>query len=129
MNRDGRGRPGRIRIKNEPQLTLTRVLQRRRSSLSALVNELGLSTYASLVAWCRRMGLVPPDEQQFLSSLPSVEPVNDPQEGVIVLDALSPDETSAAETLSWEPSFVQEAHQKKRRPKKEDSNHTPEKMS
>jgi hypothetical protein len=83
MSRDGRGRPGRIVLKNQPRLRLADVLRRRRSTLKALVGELGVSTYAGLEIWCARMGLVPPTDDEFSVIFPSK--VNSPQEGVIVL--------------------------------------------
>lgn len=86
MKRDGRGNPGRIVLKNVPRLRLVDVLRRRRSTLKALVTELGLTTYAGLEIWCARMGMVPPAEADFNLVFPPEAKVNSPREGVIVLE-------------------------------------------
>lgn len=87
MNKDGRGRPGRIVLKNQPKLKLEDVLRRRRTTLCRLVNEAGITTYAVLLSWCDRMGVEAPTEASFLQAFPAASRVNDPQEGVIVLEA------------------------------------------
>lgn len=88
MNRDGRGNPGRIVLKNnQPNLRLADVLRRRRTNLSALVAELGITTYASLCIWCKRMGVSAPDQKEFDIIFPPDVHINSPQEGVVVLDA------------------------------------------
>ena len=87
MNRDGRGRPGRIVLKNQPQLRLEDVLRRRRSNLEALMGQLGLTTYVGLQIWCDRMGIVPPTREGFAAKYADRHPpVNSPQEGVVVLE-------------------------------------------
>lgn len=87
MSRDTRGNPGRIVLKNhQPKLRLADVLRRRRSTLGALVKELGVSTYPGLEIWCGRMGVVPPTLQEFQSVVPPDMKVSSPQEGVIVLE-------------------------------------------
>lgn len=88
MKRDGRGQPGRIVLKNQPKLTLMDVLHRRRTTLANLLNELGLTTYTSLVGWCARMGVVAPTHELFLSAFPLAPVVNSASEGVVVLRAL-----------------------------------------
>jgi len=142
MNRDGRGKPGRIVLKNQPRLTLTNVLRRRRSTLSVLVGELGLTTYAGLSAWCRRMGVTVPTEGEFIIAFPNAGRVNSPREGVVVLEApivvaeptgerieparppeedVAPvPEPEAPEQQPEAPLEAPEASQKKRRPKKDE---------
>lgn len=124
--------PGRIVLKNQPRLRLVDVLRRRRSTLAILVGELGLSTYSGLALWCRRMGIVPPDEAQFVAAFPAANRVNSPQEGVVVLEPPvviaehtgSPVELEAShvdtEAGPEPPTGAPEASQKKRRPKKDD---------
>lgn len=85
MSRDGRGNPGRIILKNRPRLRLADVLRRRRTTLKALVSELGVSTYAGLTNWCARMGIAPPPQEEFDVLFPP-RTVNSPQEGVVVLE-------------------------------------------
>lgn len=120
-------------MKNQPKLTLADVLRRRRSTLVVLVGELGLTTYAGLTNWCRRMGVVPPDEAQFLVAFPAAGRVNSPQEGVVVLPAPPVIAETTGAPLDPEPETdpalepeapvgadeVTEASQKKRRPKKD----------
>jgi len=124
MSRDGRGNPGRIVLKNVPRLRLVDVVRRRRTTLKALVNELGLTTYAGLEIWCARMGMVPPPEADFnLLFLPSAR-VNSPREGVIVLEAPSIVSESTGRELPAQPPEgplePSEPSQKKRRPRKDD---------
>lgn len=147
MNRDGRGKPGRIVLRNQPRLRLGDVLRRRRSTLAVLVGELGLTTYAGLTVWCRRMGVVTPTEAEFITAFPSAGRVNSPREGVVVLEApvvvaehtgepIEPEpvrvteEPVASEPASFEaPQEAHEASQKKRRPKKDEPLHTVDKLS
>lgn len=136
MSRDGRGKPGRIILKNQPSLTLTNVLRRRRTTLKELVNDLGVSTYAGLQRWCDRMGIVAPSQDEFDKVIPPSVRVNSPMEGVIVLEAppvldeisgrvIDPDAPvlqPGVEVVTDLPATVEslsEAAQKKRRPKKD----------
>lgn len=131
--------PGRIVLKNQPRLRLVDVLRRRRSTLAILVGELGLTTYAGLNLWCRRMGIVPPDEAQFIAAFPSAGHVNSPREGVVVLeppiviaehtgDVIEP-EAPVEDLAAAKPTEAVEASQKKRRPKKDDNHPQNDKLS
>lgn len=71
---------------HQPRLKLADLLRRRRTTLSAFVAELGVTTHASLAIWCKRMGVVPPTHEEFVIALPLAEKVNSAQEGVIVLE-------------------------------------------
>ncbi len=109
-------------LKNEPRLRLVDVLRRRRTTLKALVTELGLTTYSGLEIWCGRMGIVAPPEVDFnliFSSAPEAR-VNSPREGVIVLE---PPPVIAESTGRELPSEVgcepTEASQKKRKARKD----------
>lgn len=87
MSRDGRGNPGRIVAKNPPKLRLADVIRRRRTTLASLINEIGLTTYAGLEIWCKRMGVEPPTLQEFHAVIPEDIPrVSSPQEGVVILE-------------------------------------------
>lgn len=112
MNRDGRGNPGRYVPKNQPKLRLADVLRRRKTTLQALVSELGLVTYSGLEIWCRRMGVLPPSQEEFdtLVAAGPIALVNSPQEGVVVLDPVDDQEIGTPEGT-----------QKKRRHKKGDA--------
>lgn len=124
MSRDGRGNPGRIVLKNVPRLRLVDVVRRRRTTLKALIDELGLTTYTGLDIWCARMGIVPPPEADFNLLFPPETRVNSPREGVIVLEAppviaesTGRELPAAASDGLLEPP---EPSQKKRRPRKDD---------
>jgi len=124
MSRDGRGNPGRIVLKNQPRLRLVDVVRRRRTTLKALVNELGLTTYAGLEIWCARMGMVPPSEADFNLLFPPAARVNSPREGVIVLEAPPILSEATGRELPAQPPEgplePSEPSQKKRRPRKDD---------
>lgn len=87
MNRDGRGNPGRIVLKNQPRLRFADLLRRRKTTLKAVLIELGISTYEALCIRCDRIGVTPPSQEEFELVIPPVK-VNSPQEGVIVLQPL-----------------------------------------
>jgi hypothetical protein len=74
----------RIYVKNLPRLKLSDLLRRRKMTLRALLDELGITTYEGLVARCERMGVLEPTREEFLVVMPEV--VNSPPEGVIVLE-------------------------------------------
>jgi hypothetical protein len=90
MNADARGNPGRMVLKNQPRLKLSDLLRRRRLTLKQMMAEHGITTYASLSIRCQRMGVTPPDENDFhaLVGVPTIAPpvVSNPQEGVVVLE-------------------------------------------
>lgn len=88
MSRDGRGTPGRIIVKDhQPRLKLADLLRRRRTTLQAFISDLGVTTYASLEIWCKRMGVAPPAPEEFTVAFPAAAKINSPMEGVIVLEA------------------------------------------
>ena len=123
MARDGRGNPGRIVLKNQPSLTLANVLRRRRTTLKAFVQELGLTTHGALTIWCDRMGIDAPTAEAFAAAFPTR--VNSPTEGVVVLEAPPVVEESTGRILEVDeaPAVVDgtpEGTQKKRRSKKDD---------
>lgn len=125
MKRDGRGNPGRIVLKNVPRLRLVDVLRRRRTTLKALVAELGLTTYSGLEIWCGRMGIVAPPEADFNLIFPPAPAarVNSPREGVIVLEAPPVIAEATGRELPEPPSEgacePSEPSQKKRRARKD----------
>lgn len=88
MSRDGRGTPGRIVLTNhQPKLRLADVLRRRKTTLRAFIDSLGLTTYTALDIMCGRLGVIAPTEVEFNTARPITERVNSPQEGIIVLEA------------------------------------------
>ena len=88
MSRERRGTPGRIVSKViEPRLRLADVLRRRKTTLRAFIDSLGLTTYGALDIMCGRLGVMAPTQEEFDAARPITERVNSPQEGVIVLEA------------------------------------------
>lgn len=76
-----------IKVKNLPRLKLADLLRRRKMSLPQLLSGFGITTYAGLVNHCNRIGVLPPSESEFKVASPN-PPVNNPQEGVVVLGPL-----------------------------------------
>jgi hypothetical protein len=70
-----------------PRLRLVDLLKRRKMTLRQLLGEFGITTYEGLLARCERMGVLPPNDEEFKVAHPD-PPVNSPQEGVIVLEPL-----------------------------------------
>ena len=77
----------RVPVKNMPKLKLVDLLRRRKMSLKQLLDEFGITTFESLNIRCERMGVVTPSEEEFKAAFPN-KPVNSPQEGVVVVEAL-----------------------------------------
>lgn len=59
-------------------------------TLRQLLDEFGITTYDSLIERCNRMGVAPPDENEFLAVAPV--PVNNPSEGVFVIEIVATEE-------------------------------------
>jgi hypothetical protein len=73
-------------LKNLPKLGLPDLLRRRKMTLKQFMSEFGITTYEGLVARCTRMGVWAPSLNDFKKeALPDY--VNNPQEGVVVVDA------------------------------------------
>lgn len=77
-----------MRLPSQPQsrLKLHDLLKRRRMGLKLFIDEYGITTYEGLVNRCDRMGVISPTEADFKEAFPSA-PVNNPIEGVIVVEA------------------------------------------
>ena len=88
----------RIQVKNLPRLKLSDLLRRRKMTLRQLLDEFGITTYDSLIERCNRMGVAPPTENEFSVVAPS--PVNNPSEGVFVIEIEATAEQAAIETLN-----------------------------
>ncbi len=74
-----------IYLKNMPKLRLGDLLRRRKMALRQFLDEHGLTTYEGLVIRCDKLGVQPPDETEFKAACPA-SPVNNPTEGVVVLE-------------------------------------------
>ncbi len=76
-----------IKVKNMPRLGLNDLLRRRKMTLQQLLTSFGITTYTGLVNHCDRIGVLAPSEGDFKAASPSV-PVNNPQEGVVVVEPM-----------------------------------------
>lgn len=72
------------------KVTLLNVLKRRKSNLKRFLADTGIVTYELLKSRCDSMGVIPPEESEFLeaagSSSSGTATVSSPAEGLIVLD-------------------------------------------
>lgn len=75
-----------IRINNMPKLRLVDLLKRRKMTLRQLLDEFGITTYEGLLIRCTRMGVLPPDEPEFDDVFTVKHVVNNPTEGIVVLE-------------------------------------------
>lgn len=119
----------RIQVKNLPRLKLSDLLRRRKMTLRQLLDEFGITTYDSLLERCNRMGVAPPTEDEFLVVAPL--PVNNPSEGVFVIEIEATPEQIAVATVQLNDQIESEAEatsaaeetrasQKKQKKKKDD---------
>ena len=81
---------GQITLKNTPKLRLFNLLRRRKMTLIQFMSEFGITTLEGLKNRCDRMGVDPPSDDEFNALVkPTIEKiVNNPQEGIVVLDPL-----------------------------------------
>lgn len=111
---------GKIVLKNLPRLRLADLLRRRKMTLRQFADSFGITTFAGLCIHCDRIGVTPPEEAEFNSVF--TEPaVNNPQEGVVVLEALpEAKREETVEQVQADAEFVPtDASQKKTRKKKD----------
>lgn len=81
----------RLHQKSISKVTLLSVLKRRKSSLATFLQETGVVTYELLKSRCDSMGVIPPEEEEFLKasgidSSTALRTVSSPTEGLIVLE-------------------------------------------
>lgn len=91
-----------------PALRLTDLIKRRKSTLKKTLVDLGVSTYEGTLNMCSRMGVIPPTEHEFNAALGITvsSNVNDPQDGIVVVDELETIIPSSDELFSEDvPTF------------------------
>jgi len=80
----------RLHERSISKVTLLNVLKRRKSNLKRFLEETGIVTYELLLTRCDSMGVIPPEEQEFLDATGAeakgTATVSSPAEGVIVLN-------------------------------------------
>jgi len=81
----------RLHQKSISKVSLLSVLKRRKSGLKSFLQETGIVTYELLKNRCDSMGVIPPEESEFLdavgvTSADAPRNVSSPTEGLIVLD-------------------------------------------
>lgn len=74
-----------VELKNLPQLRLHDLLKRRKMTLPKFLAGFGITTFEALQERCNRMGVASPNVNEFNLAFPK-GPVNDPTEGVIVIE-------------------------------------------
>ena len=68
------------------RLSIKHILKRRKKTVKNWLDELGLTTYASALMWCDKVGVKCITEEEFVKETGSLIPlVNDPSEGVVVI--------------------------------------------
>jgi len=80
----------RLHQRSISKVTLLNVLKRRKSDLKRFLAETGIVTYELLKSRCNSMGVIPPEEREFLDTIEAdytgTASVSSPAEGLIVLD-------------------------------------------
>jgi hypothetical protein len=98
-------------VRNLPQMKLSDLLRRRKTSLKKFVNDLGISTYDSLKENCSRIGVQPPQEDEWLKVRDGF--VTSPTEGIVVIDP--PEIFQEDKTPSVNLSAITEKKKKKKK--------------
>lgn len=109
----------RITVKNQPKLQLADLLKRRKMSLLQFITEHAITTYDGLCSRCERMGVAPPTDDEYRTGVPSPIVVNNPQEGVVVVEPPVIDSgvvvvTQIEETM-LEPTVNTQKHRRKKK--------------
>jgi len=73
------------RIKGLPPIKLSSLLKKKRISLKSFLSDMGIEAYQTLLIKCKKMGVVPPEEKDFLEATGGIVH-SSPQEGLIVLE-------------------------------------------
>lgn len=71
-------------VRNLPQIKLTDLLRKRKTTLSKYIASYGIFTYPALEERCRKIGVSPPPEQEFAKVVATN--VSAPQEGIVVIE-------------------------------------------
>jgi len=95
----------RLHQKSISKVSLLSVLKRRKSSLKTFLQETGIITYELLKNRCDSMGVIPPEELDFLeavgvTSVDALRNISSPTEGLIVLDPPKLVKENTGETLA-----------------------------
>lgn len=72
-------------IKNQPQLSLLKLLKRRKMSLKQWITEQGITTYDQLTSRCKNLGILAPTKIDFEHVHPQI--VTDQMQGIVVLES------------------------------------------
>jgi len=79
----------RLHQRSISKVTLLNVLKRRKSDLKRFLSDTGIVTYELLKSRCDSMGVIPPEEREFLDAIGTdstgTASVSSPAEGLIVL--------------------------------------------
>lgn len=118
-----------FKIKGLPPIKLTDILKKKKTNLKSFLSSFGITAYPTLLQKCEKMGVSPPDEDEFKEAVGAS--VSSPQEGIIVLDPptvlketgerIEIEEPSAPEVPVDRKARAQAAWEKKRKIKIDES--------
>lgn len=74
-------------LKNQPKLTLESLLKRRKTTLKNFLNDAGVQSYSGLIELCKRLGIAPISEQDYISETGS-RLVTSQEDGIVVIEPL-----------------------------------------
>jgi hypothetical protein len=106
--------------KNEPRLSLTDLLCRRKMSLEQFAKEFGITTYEMLCIRCERMGVSPPTNEVFKDVFGDAV-VSSPTEGIVVLEPIPVVHESTGEVLEPDEIVIEQSPTKPKRRKKSET--------
>jgi len=72
-------------LKGVPPIKLVNLLKKKKVSLKDYLKNVGIVSYNTLLQKCEKMGVAPPSEEEFNSSVEG-KVYSSPQEGIIVLE-------------------------------------------
>lgn len=89
----------RLHQKSLSRVTLESMLRKKRTTLESFLKESGITTYDVLISRCSSIGVVPPEESEFLDAMgnPVTHEFTMPTEGIVVLNPIEDTSTEAAE--------------------------------
>jgi len=73
-----------FKVKKLPPIRLVDLLRKRKTNLKQFLSSSGIVAYVTLLQKCEKMGVSPPNEEEFKNASGPI--VSSPQEGVVVLD-------------------------------------------
>jgi hypothetical protein len=103
-------------LKGIPPIKLTSLLKKKRILLKNYLKDVGISSYQTLLKKCEKMGVLPPEEKEFLEATEG-KIVSSPQEGIIVVEPekIVKESTGERVDVDYFPKCPVELSQKKKK--------------